>query len=139
MALKVTTDEVRRTVRTVLAVVVTLAALVPVGVELGILDEQRWPWVGLIVAGAAAVTRVMQTPAFDELLRKLGVPSLTRDGARVVQGEVVDPAPAEEPWTGSTATQAVGWSTATTATGSTWPTGPQDLDPDGSVRPSRLE
>ena len=109
MALKVTTDEVRRTVRTTIAVLLTLAGLVPVLVEVGVLDEQRWPWVGLIVAGAAAVTRVMQTPAFDELLRKLGVPSLARDGARVVPGEVVDPAPAE------------------------------DLEPGGSVHPDRLE
>lgn len=90
MAVKVTTDEVRRTIRTTIAVLVTLAGLVPVLVEVGVLDEKRWPWVGLIVAGAAAVTRLMQTPAFDELLRKVGAPSLAREAAPAGAGGPVD-------------------------------------------------
>ena len=89
MALKVTTDEVRRTVRTVLAVVVTLAALVPVGVELGILDEQRWPWVGTVVVLAGIITRAMQDPRVDRVLTRAGV---GRE-PRVVPGEVVDVSP----------------------------------------------
>lgn len=91
MVVKVSTDEVRRTVRTVLAVLVTVAALVPVLVEAGVVDEQRWPWVGTIVLLAGAVTRFMQAPAVDEVLTRAGV---GRE-ARVVPGEVVDPVAGE--------------------------------------------
>ena len=100
MAVKVTTDEVRRTVRTMLAVLVTLAALVPVGVELGILDEQRWPWVGTLIVAAGIVTRVMQDDRVDRVLTRAGVGR----APKVVPGEVVDlelpagdVAPAEDP------------------------------------------
>ena len=87
MAVKVTTDEVRRTVRTVLAVVVTLAALVPVLVELGVVDSTRWPWMTTVVVVAAGITRAMQNPKVDEVLTRAGV---GRE-PRVVPGEVVEP------------------------------------------------
>lgn len=95
MAVKVTTDEVRRTVRTAIAVIVALAALVPVLVDAGVIDAGRWPWVGTIVVAAAAITRAMQSPVVDKVLRDLGV---GRD-PKVIPGDVVDePAPAiDEP------------------------------------------
>lgn len=89
--MKVTTDEVRRTVRTVLAVTATLAALVPVLVDLGVIDSTRWPWMAVVVAGAGLVTRAMQNPTVDDVLTRAGVGK----APRVVPGEVVDePAPA---------------------------------------------
>ena len=84
-----TRDEVRRTLRTALAVLLAVAALVPVLVELGVVDPSRAPWLATIVAAAAFVTRLMANPRVDELLGKLlGGPFTMGDG-RVVPGEVV--------------------------------------------------
>lgn len=83
-----TRDEVRRTLRTGLAVLLAVAALVPVLVELGVVDPARAPWLATIVAAAAAVTRLMADPRVDRLLGKLlGEPFTT---GRTVPGEVVD-------------------------------------------------
>lgn len=85
-----TRDEVRRTLRTTVAVLVAVATLVPVLVELGVVDPARAPWLATIVAAAAAVTRLMANPKVDELLgRVLGEPFTM--GARTVPGEVVGP------------------------------------------------
>lgn len=89
MAPKVTTDEIRRTVRTVLAVAATLAALVPVLVQIGVVDAQRWPWMATVVVVAGMVTRFMQAPAVDEVLTRAGVGR----APRVVPGEVLEPDP----------------------------------------------
>lgn len=84
---RVTKDSVRRTLRTTLAVTLAVAAAVPLLVEAGVIDPGQAPWLASIVALAAAVTRLMASPAVDELLgRALGA-SWTRDG--VIPGEAV--------------------------------------------------
>lgn len=88
MVLKVTADEVRRTLRTIVAVTVAVAAAVPVLVEVGVIDPARAPWLATVVALAAAVTRLMADPRVDRLLGRVA-PALSKDG-QVVPGEVVD-------------------------------------------------
>lgn len=83
-----TRDEVRRTLRTALAVLLAVAALVPVLVELGVVDPAGAPWLATIVAAAAAVTRLMADPRVDRLLGRLLGEPFTMNG-RVVPGEVV--------------------------------------------------
>lgn len=88
-----TTEQVRRTVRTALAVLVSVAMLVPLIVQVTGLTIAQAPWLGTIVAAAAAVTRVMADPKVNELLRRfLGEPFAVDQG---VLG-AVDSAPARE-------------------------------------------
>ena len=66
-------DATRRTLRTALAVMVALAATVPVFVaELGVTASQL-PWLGTVLAVSIAVTRAMQSPAVDLLLTQVGI------------------------------------------------------------------
>lgn len=95
-----TTEQVRRTVRTALAVLVAVAMLVPLIVQVTGLTVAEAPWLGTIVAVAAAVTRLMADPKVNELLRRfLGEPFAAAPGAleqgRVVPGVVV-PDPTRE-------------------------------------------
>jgi hypothetical protein len=78
--IRLTSTELRKTLRTALAVAASLALLVPVLVDAGVLDSSRWPWVASVVAVAAFVTRLMQNPTVDAVLGKvLGAP-FTIDG-----------------------------------------------------------
>lgn len=77
---KVTKDSVRRTLRTALAVVLGVAAAVPLLVEVGVIDPGQAPWLATIVAAAALVTRVMADPRVDVLIGKVLGPSWTKDG-----------------------------------------------------------
>lgn len=94
MKIRVTTDEVRRTLRTALAVLVAVAAAVPLLVEAGVLTPDRAPWLASIVAFAALVTRLMQNPSVDALLGKLLGAPFTIDG---VPAAAKADAPAVEP------------------------------------------
>lgn len=64
------TDQTRRTIRTTVAVIVALAAALPVLVAEAGLDVTRWPWLGVILAVAAAVTRIMASPVTERLLQR---------------------------------------------------------------------
>lgn len=63
-------DSTRRTIRTVVAVLVALAAAAPVLVAEAGLDPGRWPWLGVVLAAAAAITRVMASPVTERLLQR---------------------------------------------------------------------
>jgi hypothetical protein len=60
----------RATLRTALAVLVGVAALVPVIVQASGLDPDKLPWLAALVAAAAAVTRILAVPAVEEFLRR---------------------------------------------------------------------
>lgn len=64
------TDQTRSTIRTALAVLIALAAALPVLVAEAGLDVTRWPWLGVVLAVAAAITRVMASPVTEGLLRR---------------------------------------------------------------------
>lgn len=65
-------DSTRRTLRTLVQVMVGLAVAAPILVDqLGLDDTARWVAVVLLVSGA--VTRVMQVPEVDAMLGRLGV------------------------------------------------------------------
>lgn len=64
-------DELRRTLRTVIQLVVGLAAGLPMLVDATGLEQTGGVAVALSVA--AAVTRVMALPAVDAVLTKLGL------------------------------------------------------------------
>jgi hypothetical protein len=66
-------DATRRTLRTALAVLVAVCAVLPAFVtELG-MDAEQAPWLAALVAAAAAITRIMQTQAVDAVLTRLGL------------------------------------------------------------------
>lgn len=68
----------RATVRTAFQALVGLCVLIPVLVkELG-LDAKALPWLGVVVAVAAGVTRVMALPGVNDWLRRF-VPFLAAD------------------------------------------------------------
>jgi len=84
----VMSDKTRRTVRTVLQVVLGLALAVPVLLEATGLRGDEWPWLAFVVAGAAVVARLMQSPAADELLHRVGLGGIaTAPVPRIVEGE----------------------------------------------------
>lgn len=66
-----TTEQVRRTVRTTLAVLLAVATLVPLIVQVTGLTAEQAPWLATIVAAAAAITRVMADPRVNEVLRRV--------------------------------------------------------------------
>lgn len=73
-------DSMRRTARTAVQVTVALAVAVPLLVEAGVLDVERWPWLGTIVAIAAVITRLMATPQADTILAPVGLDRGQPDG-----------------------------------------------------------
>lgn len=84
-------DSTRRTMRTALAVILAVALAVPVLVQAAGLDTGQLPWLATVVAIAAAVTRVMQTPAVEELLQRvLGGRLAAQPPALVPAPDVVD-------------------------------------------------
>lgn len=64
-------DKTRRTVRTVLQVVLAVALAVPVLVQAAGLDAEQLPWLATVVAVAAAVARVMQSDVVEGLLQRV--------------------------------------------------------------------
>ena len=73
------TEANRRTIRTALQVLVGLAAAMPLLVHEAGLDASAWPWLGVVLAVAAAVTRIMHLPEVDALLRRIGLGLATHD------------------------------------------------------------
>lgn len=76
----VTSDAVRRSLRTMLGTAVALAGLVPLLVEAGVILPERWPWMASLVFVAGAVTRVMAIPAVNVLLGRWLGPGWTVEG-----------------------------------------------------------
>jgi hypothetical protein len=70
--------ETRMSIRTAIWTTLALVAALPVLVASAGLDTDRWPWLATIVAAATAITRIVNTPAVEELLARVG---LGRDGA----------------------------------------------------------
>jgi len=63
-----------------LGTAVMLAGLVPVLVEAGVINPERWPWMASLVVAAGVVTRLMAVPRVNELLGRLLGPGWTTDG-----------------------------------------------------------
>lgn len=59
----------RTAIWTTLGIIAVLPVLVP---QLG-LDLDRWPWLATVVAAASLITRVVNTPAVDDLLTRVGL------------------------------------------------------------------
>lgn len=81
MSMKVTADSVRRTLRTGLQVFVALVLAVPVLVQAGVIDPAAAPWLGTVVALAAAVARFTATDRGDALVKSLLGEPFARDAA----------------------------------------------------------
>lgn len=78
----------RATARTVFAGIVAFAALLPFIVEASGLEPEVYPWLGGILAVAAAVTRIMALPQVEAFLTRF-VPWLAADpagGTRPIEG-----------------------------------------------------
>jgi hypothetical protein len=75
----------RRTIRTVLQVLLALAVAVPVIVQATGLTVDQAPWLGSVIVAAGIVARVMQADAVEALLEK------------VLGGSLATPAPATPP------------------------------------------
>jgi hypothetical protein len=69
----------RATARTAFAALVALCALLPVLVEQTGMDVEDFPWLGIALAIAAAVTRIMANPKVEEFLRAF-LPFLSATG-----------------------------------------------------------
>lgn len=95
MKVRVTTEQVRKTLRTALAVLLAVAAAVPVLVEAGVITPGGAPWLATIVALAATFTRIMQSPTVDALLGKLLGAPFTIDGLPATARRDPADAPAE--------------------------------------------
>lgn len=61
-------DSTRRTLRTLLAALISAAAMAPVLVSEAGLDPARWPWLAGFLAVCAVVTRVMASPVVESFL-----------------------------------------------------------------------
>ena len=81
-------DATRRTIRTAFAALLAVAAAVPVLLEQTGLKADQWPWLATIVAVAATVTRVINTPVVEDLLRQLA-PWLAATPATAPAGPIV--------------------------------------------------
>jgi hypothetical protein len=64
------TDSTRRVIRTTVEVLIALAAALPVLVAEAGLDVARWPWLAVVLAVAAAITRIMASPVTERLCRR---------------------------------------------------------------------
>ena len=86
-------DSTRRTVRTVLVVVLGISAALPIIVAESGIDLGSTPGLALIVAFAGLINRIVNTPQVDEVLTRVGLgKSPAPDGAHeaLPQGEPVD-------------------------------------------------
>lgn len=61
-------DATRRTIRTAFQALVALAAAAPVLVHEAGLDPHRWAWLGVVLAVALAITRLMASAVVDQFL-----------------------------------------------------------------------
>lgn len=66
-------DSTKRTVRTALQVLLGLCLVVPVIVQATGLSVEETPWLGLIVAAAAAIAKAMQNGTVDDILAPVGL------------------------------------------------------------------
>lgn len=66
-------DSTKRTVRTALQVLLGLCLVVPVIVQATGLSVEEAPWLGLIVAAAAAIAKAMQNGTVDDILAPVGL------------------------------------------------------------------
>lgn len=89
--MKITTDAVRRTARTLLAGVATLAVVLPLLVaelqQAGVDVVALWPWVPGLLAVLAAITRVMQSGTVDAVLEKVDLGREPKHRAPDLTGE----------------------------------------------------
>ena len=60
----------RATLRTAFAATIAIATLMPFIVEASGLDPQVYPWLGGILAVAAAITRIMALPQVEAFLQR---------------------------------------------------------------------
>ena len=81
-------DATRRTIRTAFAALLAVAAAVPVLLEQTGLKADQWPWLAAIVGFCAAITRVINTPVVEDLLRQLA-PWLAANPAVAPAGPIV--------------------------------------------------
>ncbi len=72
-------DATRRTLRTVLVVILAIAAMLPVVVSEAGLDLEHTPWLATIVAAAGVINRLVNTSAVDEQLTRIGLGRHARD------------------------------------------------------------
>lgn len=65
--------KIKRTTRTILQGILTVAVLVPLAVMQADLDTAAWPWVAGGLTALGVIARVMQTPAAEAALRLVGL------------------------------------------------------------------
>lgn len=73
-------DAQRRTVRTVLQVILAVLVTLPVLVAALPIEWQQTPWLVSVVAAAGVIARVMQSDQVDRILEQLGIGRSDTDG-----------------------------------------------------------